>query len=143
MATPTTKTIIPPHARIVIVEDNDAVIQWISEKISDFENLKLAGSFGSCNGAVEFIKNENPELVILDLKLPDGNGLEILKEIRKSKMHTTVMILTLDSPARNICLRVGADYFFDKSKDTLKFLEHLKSLNRSTDPYSAKSASRK
>ncbi|QIA09339.1 response regulator [Draconibacterium halophilum] len=130
------ETIKSLPAKIVLIEDNLAVSQWISEKIDNFENLKLAGSLGTHEGAFEMIKKEKPEFVILDIKLPDGSGLDILKNIREAKMDITVMILTLNTQAKNSSLRMGADYFFDKSMDTGILVEKLKSFNRSINPSS-------
>lgn len=125
------ETSIPQPAKIVVIEDNAAVNEWLSEKLNNLEHLELVGSIGTYNGAFEMIKKEKPEFIILDLKLPDGNGLDILKNIRKAKMLSTVIVLTLNAQAKNISFRVGADYFFDKSKDAPSFLEKLKSINNS------------
>lgn len=130
------ETTIPQPAKIVLIEDNGALTQWIRGKIDKFENLNLVGSIDTYDGAFEMIKKEKPEFVILDLKLPDGNGLDILKNIRKAKLGINVLIFTLNTQAKNSCLRMGADYFFDKSKDTLRLLEKLKSINDSITPFS-------
>lgn len=115
-------------SRIVLVEDNGEFVHWIKSKIDSFETTELAGVSTTFEGAFEMIEKENPEVVILDLKLPDGNGLNILKKIREANLNITIMVLTLNDQAKNICLKMGADYFFDKSKDTNKFLSRLKNL---------------
>ena len=115
--------------KIVLVEDNAEVAGWIKNKIDDFGNLALAGISNTYNGAFEMIKNEEPQLVILDLRLPDGNGLDILKKIRKARLNIIVMILSLNIQTKNVCLRMGADYFFDKNKGTDVLIEKLKYFN--------------
>ena len=102
-----------------MIEDNVEVAKWIKDKISEFGNLELAGISNTYNGAFEMIKSEEPQLVILDLKLPDGNGINILKKIRNAKLNITVMVLSLNVQSKNVCLRIGADYFFDKSKELI------------------------
>ena len=120
---------ISKPAKIVLIEDNTEVAKWITEKINGIEKLQLAGVSNTYAGAFEMITIEEPEVVILDLKLPDGEGIDILKKIRKDKLNITVMVLSLNVQAKNVCLRMGADYFFDKSKDTRNLLEKLKYFN--------------
>lgn len=112
--------------KIVLIEDNPEVVRWISEKMNGFEKLQLAGVSTTYKGAFEMIERVNPKLIILDLKLPDGNGIDILKKIQQAKLNISVMVLSLNIQAKNSCLRMGVDYFFDKSRETNRFLEKLK-----------------
>jgi len=121
--------ILSKPVKIVLIEDNVEVAKWIKDKISEFGNLELAAISNTYNGAFEMIKSEEPQLVILDLKLPDGNGINILKKIRNAKLNITVMVLSLNVQAKNVCLRLGADYFFDKNTGTDILLENLKYYN--------------
>ena len=121
--------LISKRLKIVLIEDNSELAKWLSDKIDGFEKLEIAGNAKTYKGAYEMITNLNPELVILDLKLPDGSGIDILKKIRNAKLNIKVMVLTMNIQASNVCLRMGADYFFDKSKDIDILLEKLKSFD--------------
>lgn len=70
-----------------------------------------------------------PDVVILDLELATGSGLEVLRFIRQSKRKTLVIVLTnLSHPHyRRKCLAEGADYILDKSvefEEVFKILQH-------------------
>jgi DNA-binding NarL/FixJ family response regulator len=69
--------------------------------------------------ARQLIAKLQPDVVILDLRLPSGSGLELLKEIKKSKPETTVIMLTAfpDRYIEKECKKAGADFFFSKFND--------------------------
>ncbi|MFW5821674.1 MAG: response regulator [Bacteroidota bacterium] len=64
-----------------------------------------------------YLQENMPEIIILDLKLPDGNGFDILRIIREQQINVRVYIFSINSAMRNSCLRNGADGFFDKNTD--------------------------
>ena len=69
-----------------------------------------------------------PEVVILDIQMPDGCGIDVLAHIKKESPQTTVIMLTNYPlpPFKKRCLEAGADYFFDKSTEFEKVIEVLK-----------------
>jgi DNA-binding NarL/FixJ family response regulator len=115
--------------KIVLVEDNTEVTNWIIAKIKGLDKLKLAGNLNNYSGAFELIERENPDLVILDLKLPDGNGINLLKEIRRVNINTKVIVLSLNIHAKKTCLNMGADYFFDKGSQLHEFIQKLNEIS--------------
>lgn len=78
---------------ILIVDDDKNILEG-AEKIllkSDFSNLKTAASGAQAQGMIE---QESFDLVLLDLRLPDAEGMEILKKIKNEKPTTEVIIIT-------------------------------------------------
>lgn len=117
--------------KVALVEDNRELVSWLVNKIDNNKKLDLAGISYTYNGAFEMLKSVNAEVIILDLKLPDGSGVDILRKIRKAKLNIKILVLSMNIQASNLCLRIGADYFFDKSKDIDILLEKLDSFNNS------------
>jgi len=69
--------------------------------------------------ALLLIREINPDVAILDIRMPEMNGIELLKRIREGGSQLKIIILT-NYPYkqyRERCLAEGADYFFDKNKD--------------------------
>ncbi len=60
-----------------------------------------------------------PDLILLDIKIPIMNGIEVLKNIRKNDQQTSVIVLTNypEEQYRIACTKLGANYFFDKSTE--------------------------
>jgi DNA-binding NarL/FixJ family response regulator len=83
------------------------------------------GEADSVECAVACIRDESPVVVILDLKLSTGTGLDILDAIRGVTPRPRFIVLTnyAEPEVRDLCLTSGADYFLDKSRDFDRVLE--------------------
>ena len=77
---------------------------------------------------METVLKEPPQLLILDLEIEGGNGLDILKAIKNRKLKTTIIIFTNHNIYKNQCLQLNADYFFDKSNDFEEMIFTIKKL---------------
>ena len=69
--------------------------------------------------ALQLVMEKEPDLAILDIRMPEMNGIEVLKKIRELKMKVKVCILTnYPYPQyKKKCLEAGADYFLSKTED--------------------------
>lgn len=98
---------------IFIVEDDPmvkSIIQQYSERIP---SCKVFGSGNSETESIKTIKLLKPNLVLLDIFLPDGNGLNLLKRLRQENISTDVILITAarDTETVQEALRFGAvDY---------------------------------
>lgn len=77
--------------------------------------------------AIKYVRGQAVDVVILDLIMPDGSGISVLKHIKKYTPETLVIILTNYPlpPYRNFCKEIGADYFLDKSLEFERVVEIL------------------
>lgn len=80
--------------RVAIVDDHPLVRQGISFILSLEKNMELAGQAGDREAALELLKDENPDLTLMDLKLADKNGLDVIKDARKKGCLSKFIILT-------------------------------------------------
>ncbi|MDX9923378.1 MAG: response regulator [Ignavibacteriaceae bacterium] len=113
---------------VAIVEDSTIIKERIKEKIDQYPEIKLLWEAGLLSDGLRKINEEIPDYLILDIQLPDGNGIDILKLIKEKKYDTTVIILT-NYPIGGInskCCSIGADYFFDKTNEFEKVFSVLK-----------------
>ncbi len=102
---------------ILLVDDNDDNIYTLSRRLQreGYQNLQVAK-----NGfeALEKIKNGSYDLVLLDLTMPDMNGIEVLTKIKSSPEteHIMVLMISGDDRIENIvsCIKLGADDFLPK-----------------------------
>ncbi len=116
--------------KVFVVDDARLVRQRIIEMISELRGVEISGQAERAREAVASIKKSNPDVVILDIRLPGGNGIEVLKDIKKNKSAPIIIILTnYPYPQyKKKCMEAGADFFFDKSTEFHKVNEVLKKL---------------
>jgi len=100
--------------KILVVDDKTGIRKMFSEFLSRKGYTTLTASGGQ--EAIEIIKKENPDLVLLDMKMPKMDGIETLKRIRGLGINTKIVMLTaLDNVALERDARLkGADGFLRK-----------------------------
>ena len=105
--------------KLLIVDDSSLMRERIKNQVKDFDQVTIVGEADNGRTAMEMIRKLDPDLVILDLHMPEIGGMEVLKKIKDDKMKTKVCILTNYAypQYRTKCLALGADYFLSKSDD--------------------------
>jgi DNA-binding NarL/FixJ family response regulator len=117
--------------RVLIVDDSAIVRERLAALIGQWSwTIELIGQAQNALEARDAIWRLKPDLITLDIQMPGGSGIDVLKEIKKEASAPVVLILTnYPHPQyRKACLQAGADYFFDKSTEFDKVAEVLKEL---------------
>lgn len=116
--------------KVFIVDDSALVRERIIAMISEHPGIEIAGQAENAQEGINSILKLKPDVVILDIRMPGGNGIEVLRNIKKNNYAPTVIILTnYPNPQyRKKCMEAGADYFFDKSTEFNKIIEVIKKL---------------
>ena len=102
--------------RVLIVDDSKTVCNGLQQILSNIAGVDIVLQAHTGKDAIIFISESKPDVVILDIRLPGLSGIEVLKDIRKKKLSSRVIMLTnYPYPQyRKKCEELGADYFFDK-----------------------------
>ena len=105
--------------RVFITDDSKIVVERLHDLLEDVSGLEVVGEAGNVPDAVLSIQKTNPDAVILDLQMPGGSGLDVLREIRREHPEVQVLICTnYPYPQyKDECMAAGANYFLDKSAD--------------------------
>ena len=116
--------------KVFIVDDSALVRERLIDMISEHPGIEITGQAENAQESINSIRKLKPDAVILDIRMPGGNGIEVLKNIKKNSSGPTTIILTnYPYPQyRKKCIEAGADYFFDKSTEFHKIIEVLKKL---------------
>ncbi|MGB2765362.1 MAG: sigma-54 dependent transcriptional regulator [Candidatus Aminicenantaceae bacterium] len=116
---------IPAKAKILIIDD-EKDIRWLFSKILTAEGYQVLTALNGQTG-ISIIKKEKPDLVILDLKLPGMDGIEILREIRRFDKDLCVIILTgyKDVKSAVEAMKLGAYDYLAKPVDIEKLKTHI------------------
>jgi len=87
--------------------------------LSEIEDVEIVGQTGNPEQAEAEIRRLSPDVVILDIKLPGRNGIEVLREIEKDVPTPLVIMLTNypDAQYRKQSIEAGADYFLHKATE--------------------------
>ena len=80
--------------RVAIVDDHELVRRGLRDLIESDEELQVIAQAGNVYEGFQVIKNLRPDVVILDVRLPDGNGVELCREILSNVESVSVIMLT-------------------------------------------------
>lgn len=117
--------------RVVIADDSCVIRCRLSRKISKLRGIIVASESDDVQSTLEAVRSVRPNVVILDVQMPGGSGLDVLEQLKKEHDDIVVIMLTnyALSALKKRCLELGADYFFDKSTEFEKVSEVLKQLS--------------
>jgi DNA-binding NarL/FixJ family response regulator len=113
---------------VLVVDDSILVRRRLVALLHDAAPGTLVVEAADPEEGIEAFHRWRPDVVVLDLSMPGGSGLDVLREIRKVTPPRMVIVFTNHSeePYRRRCLEGGADLFLDKSKDLRRLVEVLR-----------------
>jgi two-component system response regulator DevR len=116
--------------RLLVVDDHEVVRQGLVSLLERREHFQVVAEAGTAAEAVEMARKFEPDLVIMDVRLPDGSGIEACREIRAEFPTTRVVILTSypDEEAVLSAIIAGASGYLLKqirSRDLVSALESV------------------
>ncbi len=133
----------PPPARgtcikVLFVEDSITLQLVLTNAVLDMPGLKLAGVVDSAADAIAAFALHRPDIVVLDLVLRAGNGLDVLQTIKADQPTCCVLIFTgHDGEAfRRRCRALGADDFFSKKSQHQELMQRLRELGAGATDHS-------
>lgn len=111
------------RVRLLIVDDHDLVREGIRSRLADADFVDVVGEGSNGAQAVELCEVLGPDLVLLDISMPEMNGLEAARRIKQSRPNTKILFLSIYDNEEYVqeALRVGANGFVlkDVSKDEM------------------------
>ena len=121
--------------KVLIADDSVLLRERLTAMISELPGIQVIGQAENAQNAINSIRILKPDVTILDIRMPGGNGFEVLENIKKDKWHPLMIVLTsYPYPQyKKKCLDSGADYFFDKSTEFQKVIEVLKKFIKESD----------
>jgi DNA-binding NarL/FixJ family response regulator len=107
---------VPAVIRAFICDDDAETRDALQMALADEEDLELAGEADNGSDGLAGIRDLQPDVVILDLNMPQMDGLEVLAGIRTAAPGARTVIFTgfPEDQARTIALRLGATHFLEK-----------------------------
>jgi len=121
---------------VLVVDDSIEIRARLGEMLSSLPGVGRVDTLASASDARRAIQSRPPDVVVLDIHMPLGSGLEVLEALRSAPTQVTTIVLTNDpSPQwRRSCLRAGADFFFDRSAEFQRTIDVVAALARNAAP---------
>ena len=108
MTTPTT---------VLLVDDHELIRSGLARAIERCPGLEVVGQAGDVAEALSAYRALQPQVVVTDLELPDGSGLDIVREVRRDRTDVGIVVLTLHTGDAQVfaAMEAGASAFLGKN----------------------------
>ena len=108
-----------PKKVVLLVDDSLLILERMIPLLDESANIEFVVHAGTYQEAVGLLEDLLPNLILLDINLPDKSGMALLKFVGENYKDIIVFIITNQATAeyRDACRNMGAHSFFDKSRD--------------------------
>jgi two-component system nitrate/nitrite response regulator NarL len=116
--------------RVVVADDSRTAMRSVCEYLEFEGQFEVVGTAVDGLRVLDQVERQRPDLLLIDLSMPQMTGLEAAKELRKSFPELRILIFTELNGAslREECLRCGADGFVEKSQMPERLMEEVRRL---------------
>ena len=83
--------------RVLLVDDHPVVLEGLKSVLQNEKDIQLVGTAGNGRDAIELVGKLTPDVVVLDVTMPELNGVDTLKQIRRISQETEVVALSMHS----------------------------------------------
>ena len=110
--------------KVLIVDDEDVIRMLYGEELED-EGYNVITT-GSGHGLIGLVEREKPDLIILDIKMAEHDGLDLLQDIRREYYNVPVILCSAYSSYKGDLKAIAADYYVVKSADLSELKQKIK-----------------
>ena len=116
--------------RVFIVDDAKAFVHRLASSLAEVPGIEVIGSAGNVADAMLKIHEAKPDVVILDICIPGGSGIDVLEGLKQESFQPMVIVLSnhTDRQYQRKCRQSGARFYFDKSTEFHKVVAVLHAL---------------
>lgn len=116
--------------KVLVADDHAVVRRGLRQILAETVDIHVGGEAATAADVLRLVRTERWDVVVLDINLPGGNGLEVLGEIKKEKPQLPVLILTVYSEEQYAVrsIKAGAAGFLTKESAPDKLVEAVRKL---------------
>jgi two-component system response regulator NreC len=118
--------------RVVLADDHQILVDGLRRLIDATADLHVVATASDADSAIEVVRRERPDVLVLDLSMPGGGGLEVARRVREMELPTKIVVLTMWAEDRYVleAVRLGvAGYVVKRSADR-ELLEAIRTVGR-------------
>lgn len=114
--------------RVLVIDDHALVREGLRRLISRDETMRIVGEAASKREALAQISHHNPDVIVVDLHLPDGSGLEVIAWTRSLSQKIGIVVLTMSNMPEHVLasMQSGASAHIDKAAPIGEVLEAIR-----------------
>ncbi|MHC5114518.1 MAG: response regulator [Planctomycetota bacterium] len=117
---------------MALVDDHEIVRDGLRTLLSTVESIEVVGQAGDGDAAVRMVLEAKPDVVLLDLRMPEVSGIDVIRELRRREAGGRVIILTTfdDPDALAEAIRAGADGYLLKDTSLAALVDAIERVHR-------------
>ncbi|MCX8030901.1 MAG: response regulator transcription factor [Thermodesulfovibrionales bacterium] len=121
--------------KILVIDDDHDILKVLKANL-EFHDFEVVTADSWTLGE-EIFRKENPDLIVLDIMLPDGDGIEISRKMRKDDIKIPIILLTARDKISDkvIGLESGADDYVVKPFETIELIARIRACLRRSKPF--------
>jgi two-component system, NarL family, response regulator NreC len=118
--------------RIVICDDHTLFVEGIKAILRNEQSLEVVGEARNGRQAVEVVKQQKPDIVLMDVSMPDMNGFEAVRRLHEFDADVKVLMLTMHDEEELVarCLEAGADGYIIKDAPASQLLYAIETVHK-------------
>jgi DNA-binding NarL/FixJ family response regulator len=115
---------------VLLVDDHPLIRERVGELVRTEFGAEVVGESEECARTLELTRALHPDLILLDLVLKDGHGLDIIEELRRTSSRSVVLVLSMhdESLMAERCLLAGAHGYVSKQSLTEKLIDAIRTV---------------
>lgn len=115
--------------RVAVIDDHVVLRAGLKYVIASDPEMEFAGEFGGGRGAAQFVATVDPDVTLLDVRMPDLNGVEALKDILAARPRAKVVMLTTSDAEEDVyqSIECGAMGYVQKEAPVEEILRAIRS----------------
>jgi DNA-binding NarL/FixJ family response regulator len=123
---------IPAKTRVLLVDDHAVVRKGMTAMINEEPDLTVCGEAEGVHSALDVIERVTPDIALIDLSIKDGDGLELIRAIRKRWKHVALLVLSMydESVYAERALRAGARGYIMKAQAARTVMDAIRCVLR-------------
>jgi DNA-binding NarL/FixJ family response regulator len=123
---------------VTIVEDDAPIREEFARMIRGEADMRLLAAVGSCAEARQSFSLARPDVALIDLGLPDGDGTELIAELAEKSKHTSILVVTVFGDEAHVvrALQAGAHGYLLKDTPTAEFGRAIRAVCDGASPLS-------
>ena len=133
-----------PKIRVLIADDHAVVREGIRHVLAPSHGFDIAGEAASGRAAVELAGSVEPDVIVLDVSMPDGTGLEVIGDVRRAAPRARVLILSVHDESEYVleAVRAGAHGYLRKDSSPAELRDAVRAVDRGESFFSPAMAAR-
>jgi DNA-binding NarL/FixJ family response regulator len=125
--------------RLVLVDDHELIRSGLRRAFDSEPDCDVVAEAATCAAASEVLTSADPDVVVVDVSLPDGNGLDLVRKLRAASARLGIVVLTMFSSDEHLfrALESGASAFVTKAESTSELVAAVRHAAVSPNAFTA------